>query len=250
MLKTKVRRWAAWAPECPDAAAWETWATAPRAIGTDGHPDARFLPPMLRRRCTPLTRMMLTAAFGCCDERERAEVRTVFASRHGSINDSIALLEALVRGERISPAKFSHTVHNAQAGLFSIAAGNRQASSSLSARADTFGSAYLEALTHLDREPTRPVLLVVGDVPLDATFAPLVQEAVAGYALALLLTHNGEGEEIALEIGEATTPPAHPPWPDAIEFLRWLLAKEATLTLRSGRCTWSWSRARPDTRVP
>jgi len=243
MLTTRVRRWAAWAPACPDTAAWEAWATNPGPIGTDGHPDARFLPPMLRRRCTPLTRMMLTAAFSCCDEDERAEVRTVFASRHGSINDSIVLLEALVRGERISPAKFSHTVHNAQAGLFSIAAGNRQASSSLSARADTFGSAYLEALTHLDREPDRPVLLVVGDVPLDATFAPLVHEAVAGYALALLLTHHGEGEEIALAVGETTASSAHPPWPDAIEFLRWLLAREAALTLRGGRCAWSWTRA-------
>lgn len=186
--------------------------------------------------------MMLTAAFGCCDEQERGQVRTVFASRHGSINDSIALLEALVRGERISPAKFSHTVHNAQAGLFSMAAGNRQASSSLSARADTFGSAYLEALAHLEREPTRPVLLVVGDVPLDATFAPLVREAVAAYALALLLTSHGEGEEVTLEIGEAATPTAHPPWPDAIEFLRWFLAKESTLTLAGGRCAWSWTR--------
>lgn len=245
-LTSRVRRWAAWAPACPDAAAWEAWATAPDPIGTEGHPEARFLPPLLRRRCTPLTRMMLTAAFNCCDEQERAEVRTVFASRHGSINDSIGLLEALVRGERISPAKFSHTIHNAQAGLFSIAATNRQASSSLSARADTFGSAYLEALTHLEREPARPVLLVIGDVPLDATFAPLVHEAVATYALALLLTTDGEGDALSFGIGEADTSvdagAALPRWPDAMEFLRWLLAKESALTLRGGRCAWSWTR--------
>ncbi len=114
---------------------------------------------MLRRRCTPLTRLVLTAAFGALAEEERPDVRTVFASRHGSINESIELIHSVVRGERISPTKFSHTVHNAQAGLFCIAAGNRQASSSLAARADTFACGWLEALTHLEREPERPVLL-------------------------------------------------------------------------------------------
>ena len=52
-------------------------------------------------------------------------MRTVFASRHGSINESIELIECVARGQPLSPAKFSHTVHNAQAGLFSIAARNR-----------------------------------------------------------------------------------------------------------------------------
>ena len=93
------------------------------------------------------------------------------------------------------------------------------------------------------------MLLVVGDVPLDATFAPLVREAVAGYALALLLTHDGEGEEVAFEIGEAPAPSTHAPWPDAIEFLRWLLAQEAALTLQGGRCAWSWARVRDRGRV-
>ena len=80
---------------------------------------------MLRRRCTPLSRAMLTAAFGAVGAVAPSDVRTVFASRYGSINESVALLRNIARDERMSPARFTHTVHNAQSGLFSIAAGNR-----------------------------------------------------------------------------------------------------------------------------
>jgi hypothetical protein len=232
-----VLRWSAWSPACADAAAWEAWARAPAPVPAQGHPEARFLPAMLRRRCTPLTRIMLAAAFGCLDEAERARVRTVFASRHGSINESIELLRAVVRRERISPAKFSHTVHNAQAGLYCIAASNREASSSLAARADTFASGWLEALGHLDREPARPVLYVIGDVALEETFAALVEEPPGAYGLALLLGVGGDGPELAVDLAGAGRPGARP-WPDALEFLRWLLVgTEPSLEL--GRFRWT-----------
>jgi hypothetical protein len=170
-------------------------------------------------------------------------VRTVFASRHGSINESIDLLEAVVRSERISPAKFSHTVHNAQAGLFSIAAANRCASSSLSAGEDSFPCAWIEAATHVQREPDRAVLLVMADVPLADTFASLVDEPAVPYALALLVAATGEGSRVALSLepGSATNPRRRS-WPDAFEFLRWILGEEPALELEVGARRWSWRR--------
>lgn len=229
--RARVRRWSAWSPGLETRSDWEAWARAPRPLAGDGHPEARFLPAMLRRRCTPLTRIVLTAAFDCLEEAERGAVRTVFASRHGSLNESVDLLTCIVRGERISPAKFSHTVHNAQAGLYCIATGNRRASSSLAARGDTFACGWIEALAHLEREPDRPVLYVMGDVPLVPTFAGLVDEPPGAYALALLLAQDGEGPEVALSI-EAEPPAADArAWPDALEFLRWLLGADPALAL-------------------
>jgi hypothetical protein len=246
VLTATVRRWAAWAPRCTTPQDWRAWSDDPGPVGTEGHPDASFLPALLRRRCTPLTRIMLAVAFACCDEAERGAARSVFASRHGSINESLGMLEGLARGERLSPAKFSHTVHNAQAGLFSIAAANREASSSLSAGSDTFGCAYLEALTHLEREPTRPVLLVMGDVPLAPTFAPLVVEPAASYGLALLLTRAGNGPRLDFTVGASAQIPGDArPWPDTLEFLRWLLGSERALALSGTRCTWTWIRTDP-----
>jgi hypothetical protein len=234
--RAHVLRWSAWSPGVEDGPAWEAWASAPHPLATEGHPDAAFLPAMLRRRCTPLTRLVLTAAFGALAEDERPRVRTVFATRHGSINESIELLHQVVKQERLSPTKFSHTVHNAQAGLFCIAAGNRKASSSLAACADTFACGWLEALSFLERDPETPVLFVTSDVPLDPTFAALVREPPGAYGLGLLLARAGDGPGFDLDLAGRSEPGAKP-WPDAAEFLRFLLSREERLEL--GRFGWT-----------
>jgi len=182
-----------------------------------------------------------------------SDVRTVFASRYGSINESVELLRNIARDERMSPSRFTHTVHNAQSGLFSIAAGNRHASSALAARAESFATGFLEALTHLHREPSRPVLLVTGDVPLVEDFHSLIDDPQAIYAVGLLLAPDGAGVRVAFD-GKGGEEPSEPGvavaagdadrrgWSDAAEFLRWLIAGEAVLTLRGNGRDWRWTR--------
>jgi hypothetical protein len=220
-VKWGVSSVAAWAPGLEDVAAWSGWSEQPGPLPAEGVPDARFLPAMLRRRCTPLSKILLKVAYECCDEEVRAAARTVFASRHGSINESI-------------------TVHNAQAGLFSIAVGNREASSSLAAGEDSFTCGLLEALTHLEREPSRPVLFVTGDVPLDPTFASLIEEPACSYGVALLLRVDAD-DPIQLSVGPGPGPPP-PAWPAATEFLRFWLRGERELSLGSQRNLWRFER--------
>ncbi len=238
MSGATVIRTAAWAPGIETEDALHAWFAAPRPLAADGHPEAKFLPAMLRRRCTPLTRIMLTAAYGCCDEAELGSVRTVFASRHGSINESIDLLESIAAAARVSAATFSHSVHNAQAGLFSIAADNRQASSSLAGQEDSFPAAYLEALTLLQRSPKQKVLLVMGDVPLAATFAPLIDEPPASYAVGLLLAASGKGRRVDIDLAPGDETVASPPWPAAFELLRWLHDGEPRLIIPTPKRRW------------
>jgi hypothetical protein len=209
--------------------------TAPLAPA--GHPEARFLPAMLRRRCSPLTRIALTAAWGCVDEeraRPRAHrVRVAPRQRERIDRDDRA---GRCSAQRLSPAQFSHTVHNAQAGLFCIAAQNRAASCSIAGRADTFACGWLEVLAHLEREPTRPVLYVMADVELAPRFAALVDEPECSYAIALLVARAGDGPEIRFDLeGVEKTPVT--PWPHAGVFLRWLLSDAERLSL--GRFHWT-----------
>lgn len=249
MIAARIRGWSAWSPGLEDSQAWQGWSENPSELASEGRPEARFLPAMLRRRCGSLARIMLTTAFDCCDADELAEVNTVFASRHGNINESIDLLDRLAFGKPLSPTKFSHTVHNAQAGLFSIASGNRLPSSSIAAQDDSFACGYLEALTLLERYRERSVLLVVGDVPLAPVFAHLVDEPVGSYGLALLLeTHDSDARD-SLVFGmrasngnSSSTASSAPSWPDAIEFLRWYLSGESTLVLGRGDRRWRWQR--------
>ena len=251
MLSARLRGFAAWAPGIEDASAWERWSRAPVAIAAEGSPEARFVPPMLRRRCTALTKAMLQVAFEACPEPERAAVRTVFASRHGENKEAFPLFNAIAHAQPLSPAKFTHTVHNAQAGLFSIAAGNRQASSSLSAEVDTFACGYLEALSHLQREPECDVLYVIADVPVAPIFQQLVREPPSSYAVALLLTgEGGDGAPLGFELAQRTAeagasdaPPRALAWPQALELVRWLHAPdEKSLTLGAGARAFTWRR--------
>ena len=133
-------------------------------------------------------------------------------------------------------------MHNAQAGLFSIAAGNRQASSSLAGQEDSFPAGFLEALTHLQRSPQQKVLLVTGDVPLAETFAPLIDEPPASYAVGLLLASGNSGPRISIALEAGADHPPPPQWPVAFEFLRWLDSDEPRLRIPTPRRVWVFER--------
>ena len=221
-MKVRIDSWAAWSPGLESREQWQAWAQNPAPLENEGAPEVKFLPPAVRRRSTRLTKMMIRAAFDCCGEALRSDVRTVFASRHGAIHVAVKILGSIVDGEPVSPMQFSHSVHNAQAGLYSIAAGNREASSSLAGEADTFASAFLEAMLHLERAPETPVLVIIGDEPLPPKLLPLVEEAEGAYAAAFLLSASDDGIDFALSAG-TSAPEADSPlaWPQAIEFVRW-----------------------------
>ena len=239
-----MRSWSAWSAGREDADAWRRWCAEPAPLERSGHPEARFLPPLIRRRCSPLARIALTAAFACCGEEERARCSSVFASRHGNINESVELLERLALHQPLSPTTFSHTVHNAQAGLFSLAAANAHTSSSIAAQADTFGCAWVETLALLEREPASPALLVIADVPLESAFAGMVDEIEAAYGVALLLASSGPGPRLGFAVEAASCARARPRWPEAAEFLRWLLSEEPCLRLGEGPRRFVWQRRR------
>jgi len=227
----RLRRWAAWAPGVESEAAWRAWARAPAEIRGSGAPEARFLPALLRRRCDAHSRMMLHVAHECCPAELRSEIACVFASRHGSFGTTVSLLEDLAHGAALSPARFSHSVHNAPAGLFSIWAENRTASLSLAAGEGTFAHGFLEAICTIHREGGRPVLLVHSDEAVPDAIVPLVDRREGSFALALLLAGDGPGPALcfAHEPDGRTLGPA--PRSGALEFLRWWLSEERELRL-------------------
>src|SRR5262249_59695026 len=85
-------------------------------------------------------------------------VQSVFASRHGALERTLELLDALARQESVSPTSFSLSVHNSTAGLFSIARTDRGAATAMAAGPDTLALSLLEG-ANLVAEGAEAVLL-------------------------------------------------------------------------------------------
>ena len=150
-----------------------------------GTPEIAFIEPLLRRRLSALGRGMLHCAGRVAGDLP--SVRAVFASQHGEPARTMPMLEDLARSLDISPTQFSMNVHNAVAGIWSIARRDRSACTALGAGAESFGWGLLEAFSlHLAR-PDEPVLFVYGDDRLPEGLAEAGSPDLPLHAVALLL---------------------------------------------------------------
>ncbi|MEB2344018.1 MAG: beta-ketoacyl synthase chain length factor [Deltaproteobacteria bacterium] len=238
-MRAALNRWCAWAPGIEAEADWLRWAAAPAELTGRGTPDLSFVPALQRRRLDPLARSMLHVAARCAGDA-LASLPSVFASRHGPIDTTVALLVDLAVGTALSPTRFSHSVHNTQHGLFSIWARNTEPACTVSARSETFVSGFVEALALAHRARADRVLLVVGDIALPEPFDGWQEEPHGGYALALLLEPDGAGPAVSLSATEAPSRPCG--WPPALEFLRWWIREEPSLRIAGTRRSWEWTR--------
>ncbi len=155
---------------------------------------------MLRRRLTPLARTVFTAIHLSGWENHKAPL--VFSSNHGELAKSFHMMEQLEAGEEISPTHFSLSVHNAIAGLFSMAFGNQQECSVIAPGMDGMAAGFIEAAGLL-QEGHNDVLLVFYDEPL-VDFYPAAPYRLSAPEMALAL-HLGrpEGRKISLSWSES-----------------------------------------------
>ncbi|WP_354565536.1 beta-ketoacyl synthase chain length factor [Herbaspirillum seropedicae] len=178
---------AQWVPGIESAIDWQQWIRGDRQMAGSGEPAVKAMPPMLRRRTSPVGKLALETAYGALtaaashpshDARPAAsdlDIPVVFASRHGECARSVELQMALAEAAPMSPTAFSLSVHNANAGLFSIARGSAANTVAIAAGQSTVEHAVIEACGLLaDGAPQ--VLVVVADAPLPTMFADFADE--------------------------------------------------------------------------
>ncbi|HWK44505.1 MAG TPA: beta-ketoacyl synthase chain length factor [Stellaceae bacterium] len=130
-------------------------------------PACDLLPPAERRRAVPAVKMAMAVGGEAFDHaaRDAAATATVFASSSGDAQTIHQIFEMLAEPEpAMSPTRFHNSVHNAPAGYWSIAAGSREPSTSLSCADDTFAAGLLEAAAQVTVE-RRCVGLIAYDLP-------------------------------------------------------------------------------------
>jgi hypothetical protein len=200
------------------------------------------LPSMLRRRITAIGQLAFQA---CCAISIPTTARFIFCSRHGEFKRTLGILNSLVLNETVSPSEFSLSVHNALAGLLSIFCHNTLGHTTISAGADSFGCALLEAAACLITRPGEPALLVYFDL-LPEPYAEIGGSVETGVALALLLqAPRGDADDLILDFAPAhaaisTTLSASG---QALDFLRFLQTGEREGKSVGERMEWRWRHA-------
>lgn len=233
-----IARHAAWAPGVTSSDAWAAWADAPWPLEMGEEPKVAAMPAMLRRRAGFLGRMALEVAYDCVGGQ--ADVPTVFCSRHGEVARSIELLSDLARGEPLSPTAFGLAVHNASAGLFSIARADRANHVALAGGTATVEHAVIEACGML-ADGAASVLLVACDAPLPELFAAFEDCDEQPWAFAWLMTAADANPlrlswQGAAQMDDATRTPG------GLDVLRFQLGAAPALVRDTGAMRWTWSR--------
>ncbi|QNB00330.1 beta-ketoacyl synthase chain length factor [Massilia sp. Se16.2.3] len=233
-----IARHAAWAPGVTSSARWSEWAAQPWRIEPGEGPKLAAMPAMLRRRAGLLGRMALEVAYDCLGQE--ADVPTVFCSRHGEVGRAIGLLQDLARGEPLSPTAFGLAVHNASAGLFSIARADRANHIALAAGSASVEHAVIEACSLLaDGAPS--VLLVACDEPLPALLSSFEDCDEQPYAFAWVMVPAGE-RPLRLSWRREEQEAAPSATPGGLEVLRFQLGEADRLERGAGAQRWTWSR--------
>jgi len=237
-----IARHVAWAPGLASPQRWTEWAREPWILAPGEEPKVAAMPAMLRRRAGFLGRMALEVAYACLGE-QRA-VPTVFCSRHGEVARAVELLGDLARGEPLSPTAFGLAVHNASAGLFSIARSDRANHVALAAGTSTIEHAVIEACGQLaDGAPM--VLLVAFDTALPETLRPFEDCDEQPFAFAWAMVPAAAGPDTLrlswhAQDGDPGAAPSR--MPGGLELLRFLHGGQTSLVRDAGAKRWTWSR--------
>jgi hypothetical protein len=233
-----IREWNAWAPGISRREDWPGWL-AHQVFAQAGKAAIPVtVPKALQRRLTPLAAAVFNAAEACIDPGQSLPI--VFSTAQGETNKSLEMLKSIQSGEEVSPTAFSLSVHNAIAGLFSMAYANHQEITVVAPGQDGIAPAFIEALGLL-QEGHREILMVLYDEPLVDFYPtqPFAVNAPTTCALALRVSLAGEGLALRLSrSGELRDDGEHAL--QIFSFLKFLVADDRSLVLGNHRHSWEW----------
>ena len=239
MLSFSVLDYAAWAPGLETRQAWQAWAQHPVFTATTSEPKLSAMPALLRRRTDLLGKMALESAFQCLGQLQNVPV--VFASRHGEVARSAKMLDDLARHEPMSPTAFSLSVHNAVAGLFSIALSSNANNIAIASRDDLVENALFEACSLL-ADGEKKVLLVVYNNALPAQLSEFEDQHELPYSWAWLIEKPGTNPISLARSDSEEAKRTEGALPHELEIFRFFLSGEKSRIICGKRHSWLWSR--------
>ncbi len=243
--KLSVLGWSSHAPGLLTREDWRQWAqngTISEEAG--GKLELPQIPAMLRRRLSPMGKSALWCCYQVVDDFDAAPP-TIFCSQHGEVAETVKLLKELALEQPLSPTAFSLSVHNAMAGIHSIARGVTQNLNAIAAGPDSWCAAILDAysLLHSNADTDR-VLCVLYDSPLPDDYGVSKDSLPFPVSAAILLgRHDNQDAKLNVSFELTTnTDDRESPLP-MLDFVRLLVEGEdgeATLAIHSDLRHWQW----------
>lgn len=236
-----IENWSAWAPNLTSKNDWNTWANNPICPSGNMKVETKAIPPMIKRRCSQLSKMCLEVAAQA--SQNQSVDYAVFCSQHGELDHSISLLQSICQQALLSPMAFVQSVHNTASGLYTIINKMQQNCTAIAAGDSTFLMGVLDAVVWLQSHPDDQVLLVMGDNYIPEAFQSLRVKNNHQYAVAFLLKSAKVGED-ALNVEYLSSQKAmFQSLPLALEFLQWWLEKSNRPLQQGGPQSIKWQQA-------
>jgi hypothetical protein len=236
MLRFSINNWSAWAPTLQSTEDWRLWAKGEKTLNASIEtPQVKFVAPLLRRRLSHLSKMALAVCEDCLKDQSR-NIPIIFTSRHGELNRTLSIVEAMLRKQPLSPTDFSLCVHNTPPSLYTIVA-NSDSSATALAASDSFTYAFVESVGYLLDNPQ--VLFIYADDSVPELYHDVVDFHYP-IALAFLLTHPAR-QTYSLSVNNSDENAKnrailHP----ALAFMKFYIMKQNALRLSDGRLNWMY----------
>lgn len=225
-----IRRWHAWTSvERPSLATCANYYQGPALIDD--------IPAMMRRRL-PQVAKYIHSLMGLCG---RDQVPTLFASTNGELSRTLKLIRSY--DEDVSPAEFSMSVHNAIAGVLSVASGDRSDYSVIDSLSGVLETALIEAASRLQQTPC--IRVVYFEEPLVDEFQDHGKDDAAMAAVLVMMIEPGETFTIQSLLPTDEQPDdAIDPIPGFAQLIRFLANPQTAqvMTRHCGRLDWCWQR--------
>lgn len=184
-LRARVAGIGLWMPGFPNLASWLSGRPVDGADVPNAAAQAK-----LRRRSSLLVNMVADVASQASEQAgvPLSRLRIVVGSAFGELGTLVAMLDERERDGVLSPLRFQNSVHNAAAGLLSIAHHNKAPATSLAAGNDTVAMVLLEAMTLLALGGDE-VIAIVADESLPQSIRP--GHVASAIAAAIVLAPDG-----------------------------------------------------------
>ena len=222
------------------ADSWMQWSRT-GVLPPDETPPVCAVPPLLRRRLTPLGRLALGAL---AELTPKPNEPMIFASSWGDIARSFSLMETLARDNEISPTHFSASVHNGIGAVASIWQGNTTAYKAICAEEFTTESALLEAWLVLGAGHESVVLVRYEDVMPEAWYHDgLTDTPTSAFAWAVRLTREQPPRSLchfSLTASQSSCYAVRAPSRYHLEDLAFLLSDAPEFVHSDDQRAWIW----------